>query len=110
MAFLKLQCSKCGGELQEKGNVFECGYCRTTYLNDQIERESEALKRLLDEQKQEQLASYRHLLWEAIHAENIDSAEIIGLCKSIRALVPEDFAARFFEVANGGTEKQVNGT
>ena len=108
MAFLKLQCSKCGGELQEKGNVFECGYCHATYLSDQIEKEKAALSALLDEQKQEQLANRRHMLWDAIHAEYIDSELIIDLCRSVRKLKPEDFEARFFEVANSGNGRQLN--
>ena len=108
MAFLELRCSKCGGTLKEKGSIFECGYCHTTYLNDQIEKETAALRLILDEQKQEQLANRRHMLWEAIHAEYIDSEMIVDICRSLRKLKPDDFEARFFEIANSGNGRQIN--
>ena len=108
MSLLELRCSKCGGELKSKGEIFECGYCHTTYLNDRIEKETEALRAVLDEQKQEKLASLRHMLWEAIHAKYIDSDTIVHLSRSLRKLRPDDFEARFFEVANAGNEGDVN--
>jgi len=104
----ELKCQKCGGELTKNGEVFACGYCHTSYLSDQIEKEKAALSRILDEQKQEQLANRRHMLWEEIHAEYIDSEMIVNLCSSLRKLKPDDFEARFFEVANSGNSRQIN--
>jgi len=108
MAFFELKCGKCGGELKQKGDYFECGYCHSTYASDNVQKEREMMSQLFDEQKQEQIASIRHMLWEEIHAEYIDSEKIIELCISLQKIKPDDFEARFFEVANGGNGRQLN--
>jgi len=108
MATVELKCGKCGGELKVSGRLYECAYCHAKYESDNVEKEKAALASILDEQKQEQLAHRRHMLWEEIHAEYVDSDAIVALCRSLRKLLPDDFSARFFEVANSGTEKQVN--
>ncbi len=108
MAFYELRCQKCGGELHKLGDVFKCDYCKTTYLDDHVEKEKEVLRAILDEAKQEKLANLRHVLWEEIHAEYIDSEKIVDFCRSVRKLKPDDFEARFFEVANAGNGRDVN--
>ena len=108
MSMYELRCQKCGGELKQKGDFFECGYCHSSYASDNVQKEREMMNELFDEQKQERLAALRHMLWEEIHSEYIDSDKILSLCEDLRKYRPDDFSARFFEVANGGTEKQVN--
>ena len=105
----ELKCGKCGGELKGNGKVYQCVYCHAEFAVDNVEKEKQALAALLDEQKQEQLANLRRLLWAEIHEEYIDSEKIAGICAEIRKIVPEDFAASFFEIANSGGEAQVNG-
>ncbi|MBQ7369977.1 MAG: toll/interleukin-1 receptor domain-containing protein, partial [Clostridia bacterium] len=101
-------CSKCGGSLVKNGDLYQCAYCHTDFKADNLEKEKKALAELLDEQKQEKLSNLRRLLWTEIHEEYIDSEKIVELCSSIQKISPDDFEAKFFTLANGGSEAQIN--
>ena len=104
----ELSCKKCGGALQLTGERYTCAYCKTSYQADNVQKEKAALSQILDGQKQEKLAALRQMLWEAIHEEYTDSEKILGACLEIRKFLPDDFSARFFEVANEGNGGQIN--
>lgn len=108
MELKEFKCVKCGGKLTENGALYQCEYCHAEFAVENLEKEKEALAQLLDEQKREKLSNLRRLLWTEIHEEYIDSEKIAELCGSIRKLSPDDFEARFFEVANSGSEAQIN--
>ena len=104
----ELSCKKCGGALELTGERYTCAYCKTSYQADNVQKEKAALSQILDGQKQEKLAALRQMLWEAIHEEYTDSEKILGACLEIRKFLPDDFSARFFEVANEGNGGQIN--
>ena len=113
-------CKKCGGELERVSeNEFHCAYCDTTYQDDTLEKAYEELRKNLrktvrgeiDEafvQQQElQLAKARQNLWEAVKEENTDSKKILACVRDVKKLMPEDYAANFYELINEEKVKKV---
>jgi len=101
------QCTICGGTLSQIGDgLWECDYCHRTFKDESIKREAEDLVRaILDTKQQEQISNLRRTLYDAINAEYTDSDEIVRICGEIKALLPDDFMASFYAVANSDNDK-----
>ena len=98
-------CSKCGGQLIPQGdNVFKCKFCDSIYREDTVKKEREALSAILDEEKQEKVASLKRELWKKANEEYNDSAEILRICREIKRHIPDDFYVNFYEAANSDNE------
>lgn len=101
-------CSKCGGQLiQQDENTFKCKFCDAIYREDTIKKEISALAVLLDEDKKEKLSNLKRELWKKANEKNIDSDEVIRLCNAIKAYLPDDFYANFYEAANSENEDRL---
>jgi len=95
-------CQTCGGELvRGEDGSWICQYCKNSYLDEQANANAELLKELFDEFKLEQIANLRRNLYDAINAQYTDSAEVRRVCGEIKKLLPDDFMANFYEIANG---------
>lgn len=101
-------CSKCGGQLiQQNENTYKCKFCDAIYREDTIKKEIDALALLLDEEKKEKLSNLKRELWKKANETYVDSKEIIRLCKEIKAYLPDDFYANFYEAANSEIEDRL---
>jgi len=100
-------CQTCGGELvRGEDGSWICQYCKNSYLDEQANANAELLKELFDEFKLEQIANLRRNLYDAINAQYTDSAEVRRICGEIKKLLPDDFMANFYDVANKEDKKQ----
>ena len=99
-------CSKCGGQLIPQGeNTYKCKFCDAMYREDTVKKEIDALSTILDESKREKVSGLKRELWKKANEENVDSQEVLRLCREIKLLVPDDFYANFYEAANGEIEE-----
>ena len=108
MELAQNKCRNCGGTVIEKNGKYICAYCYSEFDSRTYEKEMELLNAILDKDKQEKVANLRQLLWKELQEKYTDSREIVRLCKEIKAYLPEDFYANFYEVANSGNAQQVN--
>jgi len=100
-------CKTCGGVLTPgAAGEWTCKYCGNTYVDENVKRDTDVLRSFLDEQKIEKVNNLRRNLYDAVNAEYTDSDEIRRICSEIKALLPDDFMADFYYVANGSNQKQ----
>ena len=116
-----MRCPSCGaeGSIDRRGEKWFCAHCGTSFTDNSAERAFQKMEKCLCErvdgviddalmrQREENYYNLRSALWEKIHAPNIDSAEILRICRSIKDIAPSDFLADFFEVANSAPIAQV---
>jgi len=100
-------CKTCGAALSQRdAYTWECNYCHNVYSDKSVKEETERLLRtLISEDKCEKVANLRRNLYDALNAEYTDSEEIVRICGEIKALLPDDFMADFYSVANSENEK-----
>ena len=121
-----LRCPSCGAEgklrREEQNNLvlWHCAYCGGKFLDESAEREAarlldtinSAVGSAIDEaflrEKTEKYYNLRVMLWDAIHAEHIDSKRIAEICYDIKKIDPHDFLAEFFELANTASDAAVS--
>ena len=101
-------CPRCGGELQLNNGVYKCCYCNTTYEVERVNGIKEDLNAILDDVKQEKIASLRRLLWEAVHEKYQSKDKIVKIAQEIRTYLPEDVMACFYEIVNTKSVNEVN--
>ena len=109
-------CPECGADLKSIGkDEYVCKYCGKgpfTYKrieNDFLSGVSSLIDKSAYNAKNEQLANLRKRLYELTRkAEYCDSDAIKRVCEEIKKIMPEDFLADFYLVANGGNKKEVN--
>lgn len=105
-------CKKCGGGLIEQGDYYVCPSCGARYTNDGARKYRDELRNALGEafyeEKQEQLANLRRLLWKETHEKFSDGDAIKDVCRKIRELVPDDAAAEFYYSVSDGKSKRIN--
>ena len=105
----RLICEVCGSPLSKKSDgAYECRVCGSIYEDNSADKQAEIIASILNEQKQENLASLRRLLFDAIHQQYPSSEEILSICGDIRRIYPEDPLATFFEVANANAVTRLN--
>lgn len=108
MKLEEFTCKKCGCGLEANGDGFyKCPACATEYMREDVEKYKKELQDMFGQEKAERLANLRQMLWAATHEEYISSEQILSVCKDIKKIVPDDFSANFYEVANGGNSKDV---
>ncbi len=108
MAFKHIRCTRCGGELIQKGEAYICPHCNATFVEDYVEQNEKLISEFLTELKQEKVAALRQRLWEQINATHLSSTEILEISKEIKSYLPEDFLACFYEKACSKNRKEVN--
>lgn len=109
-------CPICGGVLKSVGNnEYKCEYCgKGPYTFKKIEEDflksiSTAIDQVFYDIKNEQLANLRHRLYELTKIDQYcDSNAIKNVCEDIKKIVPADFFANFYLVANSGIKTSVN--
>ena len=103
-------CENCGGDLesQPSGDRLQCRCCQSVYSVGYTERERRFLDEALDAQKQDTLRNLTQRMWEQLDRAFVDSEAVVEICREIRNLYPDHFYARFYEVANGGTNREIN--
>ncbi len=104
----ELSCPRCGGKLSLSGGVYECDCCGKQFTREKTDNAADALRSVLDEQKQEALANLRRQLWAEMHAQYINSARVCEIARNIKNYLPEDYFANFCDVANDGSDAQIN--
>ena len=102
------QCPRCGGELKEINDNYKCSYCNALYEKENVINIREELNNLLDELKQEKVASLRTRLWEAVHDKYQSKEKIVSISREIRNYLPDDFLACFYETVNTKPVEEVN--
>jgi uncharacterized Zn finger protein (UPF0148 family) len=113
-------CKKCGGDLERRSeNELYCAYCNTTYQDETLKKAYEELQKnlrktvrgeideALVQQQELRLAKARQNLWEAIKEEHTDSKKILECVHDVKKLMPEDYAANFYELINEEKTKKV---
>ena len=105
MEFKEFRCRKCGAVgIKKNGDIFKCTVCLREFRAEIEEGKMiEEMHTLADKVKAERVSSLRKLLHEKVSEEYTDSEGIVEICREIRSYLPEDFLARFYEVANCGT-------
>lgn len=109
-------CPTCGNNRRERFKKEDRGYtcqaCGSWISNETVERENEALKKafkgVLDEGKLEQIANLRSDLSVKLDEDDIDSEEIVRICKEIKKYLSYDFRANFYETVNSGNKTRIN--
>ena len=103
-----------------------CKCCDTTFTERLAKKEYEKLQSTIEDgiqslgavlddailrakmaEKTEKIYNLRTSLVKKVKANHIDSKAIVRICREILGVVPEDFMAEFFEVANSATEEEV---
>ena len=118
MQYEEIRCMVCGGDMLERQSdgTYVCKHCRAHFRENDLEEYKETikgeLKGLVTEallcQRAQDIANIRKNLLEALQEENIDSYKIVGYCRDLKKLLPNDFQAKCFEVLNNGGKKQIN--
>ena len=113
MNLVKLNCKVCGeSNLKIDGDSCSCNCCGASYLLERAEKYADEVRTIfgeaLAEQKEEQIANCRRNLWKAARAEHVSSTEVLNYARELKKLLPDDFQANFYEVANSGTLRQIN--
>ena len=118
MQYEEIRCMVCGGDMLERQSdgTYVCKHCRAHFRENDLEEYKETikgeLKGLVTEallcQRAQDIANIRKNLLEALQEENIDSYKIVGYCRDLKKLFPNDFQAKCFEVLNNGGKKQIN--
>jgi len=99
-------CRTCGSALTRTDSYsWECPYCKNTYTDEKVRQESEAMKNALKDHEIEIISNLRRNLYDAVTEEFMSRERIAKVCESIKALLPDDFAASFFYTAVKGTKK-----
>lgn len=75
---------------------------------DKIGLDEQGVSAMLDDKQQQLLDIARLNLNKAVREENIESKKVLSYCAEIKMFLPDDFMANFYEVACGGTPKQLN--
>jgi len=102
-------CKTCGGALTLlSGSTWVCSYCKNTYEEESVKKNTDMMRELLDAHKAEQVSNLRRSLYDAITARYIDSTAICTVCSEIKKLLPDDFMANFYYTANHGTPHEVS--
>ena len=101
-------CPKCGGKLILENGYYKCEYCDGVFDVKKQDSIEDAIKKALDEEKQEHVANIRRLLWETTHAEYLSSEAILKHARDLRTYLPDDLQACFYETANQKNEKLIN--
>ena len=109
-------CPICGGILKSIGNnEYKCEYCgKGPYTYEKVEEDflesvSAAIDQVFYNIKNEQLANLRHRLYELTKIDKYcNSNAIKNVCEDIKKIVPADFFANFYLVANSGIKTSVN--
>lgn len=113
MNLVKLNCKVCGeSNLKIDGDSCSCNCCGASYLAERAEKYADEVRKIfgeaLAEQKEEQIANCRRNLWKTARAEHVSSTEVLNYARELKKLLPDDFQANFYEVANSGTPRQIN--
>ena len=118
MKYEELRCQVCGAEglVKQSDGTYVCEYCRARYIENDLERYKDAIKgelrgvvtEALLFQRAQDIANIRRNLFEALKEEYTDSYKIVGYCRELKKLLPNDFQARCFEVLNNGNKWQIN--
>ena len=108
-----LKCHRCGeSNMKNQEDKYACNSCGASYLLERAEKYADEVRKIfgeaLAEQKEEQIANCRRNLWKAARAEHVSSTEVLHYARELKKLLPDDFQANFYEVANSGTLRQIN--
>ncbi|MBQ7369516.1 MAG: leucine-rich repeat protein, partial [Clostridia bacterium] len=111
-----MQCKRCGGELNKEKDGYVCAYCHATYEDDTLERAYAELKNSLENlvgeqieentirERERSLANLRRQLWDKTHEKYVNSKAIVKICREIKKIDSDDFAANFYETMNDESE------
>lgn len=114
MPLKDFHCLHCGAPLDEmrQDGTYHCTYCDRVFKDESLQKEIQTMEFMFEgvllEQKEEQVANIRRNLYNATHEEYISSQQIITYCREMKKLLPDDFQANFYEVANNGTPVEIN--
>ena len=118
MRYEEIRCRVCGSERLEKQNdgTYVCKHCRSRFCENDLEEYKKTIRSELRGvvtealvcQRAQDIANIRRNLFEALQEEYADSYKIIGYCRDLKRLLPNDFQANCFEALNNGGKKEVN--
>ena len=118
MQYEEIRCRVCGSERLEKQNdgTYVCKHCRSRFCENDLEEYKKTIRSELRGvvtealvcQRAQDVANIRRNLFEALQEEYTDSYKIIGYCRDLKRLLPNDFQANCFEALNNGGKKEVN--
>ncbi len=108
MEWERCGCRACGADLTDRGMKLICRSCGAVYRKtEETAKLTEELSRLLSESQRARVRNLREQLRERAHAQYVNSEAILQLCRELRAELPNDFLARFYEAANGQSETEL---
>lgn len=99
----EIHCKRCGGKLKKEGGNYRCESCGAEFTDG-----SETITKLLDEQRERKIANLRALLYDAVHETYQDDNKIISACRELKAYLPDDFQANFYEIAASTSGERLN--
>ena len=118
MQYEEIRCRVCGSERLEKQNdgTYVCKHCRSRFCENDLEEYKKTIRSELRGvvtealvcQRAQDVANIRRNLFEALQEEYTDSYKIIGYCRDLKRLLPNDFQANCFEALNSERKKEVN--
>ena len=118
MQYEEIRCRVCGSERLEKQNdgTYMCKHCRRRFRENDLEEYKKTIRSELRGvvtealvcQRAQDVANIRRNLFEALQEEYTDSYKIVGYCRDLKKLLPNDFQANCFETLNNGGKKEVN--
>lgn len=118
MELERFHCPNCGsGEFKKTADGgYRCAYCGGRFSDIAVQRSvddirtacGDTLNAILLAKREEEIAAVRSNLYGAVHAEFLDTEKIVGLCRELKRLKPNDFQAEFYEVASGNNISAIN--
>ena len=108
MEFIQHRCHGCGGDLHSVGgNRYKCDYCGNEYEEQVAQNNTQTMREMFDDAKQEIVCNLRRNLYDAVNAEYVSSIDVKNCCAELKKYLPDDFAANFYEVAVGNNVKRL---
>lgn len=108
MELREYRCTRCGGELIHSNDThWICRYCACKYDDDTATKNTQTVRELFDETKQERINNLRRNLFDAVNAEYLSSNEIQSICLELKKYLPDDFRANFYWIASGSNAKEI---
>ena len=97
-------CSRCGGELRVIDGYHYCTSCGAKFVSGNSEDE---IQKVIDRDNLIKLSGLKTRLYNAVNEKYISSEKILDLCNQILVYNPQDNYARFYEIANSGTDYDI---
>ena len=104
----EIKCHNCGARLKIlKNGQYECPCCDALFEENYVNIQEE-INKALSELTEDKVGNLRQMLYKYTHEKYLNAKKIIEVARDIKAYLPEDFLANFYELACGNDKELLN--